>query len=146
MEQGRFRRDLYYRLNVARLHLPPLRERRSDIPHLVERLYAQIHACPAGHTIPHGVVEQLSNRDLPGNIRELRSLVERVAAGLSLDEPSVMSEPAGPTATTLAAVERDLILSCLDRNNGNVGRVAEELSIPRSTLYRKLAQYRENQG
>ncbi|KAB2674573.1 sigma-54-dependent Fis family transcriptional regulator [Brucella tritici] len=146
MEQGRFRRDLYYRLNVARLHLPPLRERRSDIPHLVERLYAQIHACPAGHTIPHGVIEQLSNRDLPGNIRELRSLVERVAAGLSLDEPSVMAEPAGPTATTLAAVERDLILSCLDRNNGNVGRVAEELSIPRSTLYRKLAQYRESQG
>ena len=141
MAQGRFRSDLYYRLNVARLHLPPLRDRRADIPYLVERLHAQIHGRAAGQSMPRAVVEQLMIRDLPGNIRELRSLVERAAAGLSLEEPMASAPMAHPT-TTLAAVERDLILTCLDRNDGNVGRVAEELSIPRSTLYRKLAAYR----
>lgn len=143
MAQGRFRRDLFYRLNVARLHLPPLRERRADIPHLVERLHAQIHGSVAGQSIPRSVVAQLMTRELPGNIRELRSLVERAAAGLSLDEPTLTATPSAPPATTLSAVERDLILSCLERHNGNVGQVAEELSIPRSTLYRKLASYRD---
>lgn len=140
--QGRFRRDLYYRLNVARLHLPPLRQRRADIPHLVERLHAQIHGSNAGQTLQRTIIEQLMCRELPGNIRELRSLVERAAAGLSLDEPQDSFTPIALPATTLAAVERDLILTCVERNKGNVGRVAEELSIPRSTLYRKLASYR----
>lgn len=144
MAQGRFRSDLYYRLNVARLHLPPLRERRGDIPHLIERLHAQIHGRNAGSSLSSEVVAQLTAHDLPGNIRELRSLVERAATGLSLTEPNTITGTAAPPATTLAAIERDLILGCLERHNGNVGKAAEDLSIPRSTLYRKLASYREN--
>jgi sigma-54 dependent transcriptional regulator, acetoin dehydrogenase operon transcriptional activator AcoR len=143
MDQGRFRRDLYYRLNVASLHLPPLRERREDIPFLIERLYAQVHGSVAGESIPRPVVDQLMARELPGNIRELRSLLERAAAGLSLDEPTLAPAPNDPPATTLSAVERSLILTCLERHKGNVDRAAEELSIPRSTLYRKLASFRE---
>jgi two-component system C4-dicarboxylate transport response regulator DctD len=146
MAQGRFRNDLYYRLNVARLHLPPLRERRSDIPHLVERLHAQIHGSNAGHGLSRSLVEQLTELELPGNIRELRSLVERATAGLSIEEPQMTGNSGPAPTTTLAAIERDLILGCLDRHSGNVGQVAEELSIPRSTLYRKLAGYRDEGG
>jgi DNA-binding NtrC family response regulator len=135
-----FRSDLYYRLAVARLHIPPLRERRGDIPFLAERIDAQIRKSEHSRPLDRVVIDELMKQDLPGNIRELKAKIERHAAGLPLgsDEtphPSVQ-------VTSLAGMEREIILNALERHGGSVSRVAEELSIPQSTLYRKLAKYR----
>lgn len=141
MDEGRFRSDLYYRLNVARLHLAPLRERRTDIPPLAERIYAQIRKSEQARPLDQSAIDHLMAQDLPGNIRELRAKVERYIAGLPIDDKNG-AKKSSSSAGTLAGIERDTILGALARNKGNVNSVSEELSIPRSTLYRKLAGYR----
>ncbi|PSJ44668.1 sigma-54-dependent transcriptional regulator [Zobellella taiwanensis] len=140
-EAGLFRPDLYFRLNVVTLALPPLRERRVDIPllflHFVEQARIQYHrdAPPPSDAL----LQQLIQRDWPGNVRELRHAAEQYVLG-------VLSEPADETASTLpsqlAALERQLILTAMARAEGNVALAAERLGIPRKTLYDKLARYR----
>jgi len=143
LNQRRFRADLYYRLNVARLHLPALRERRGDIPFLAERMYAQIRKSENSRLLDRAAIDRLMIQDLPGNVRELKTKVERYVAGLPIDDEGVSRhEPAGP-ALTLPGIQRNLILSALSRHSGNISKVSEELCIPKSTLYRKIARYRE---
>jgi DNA-binding NtrC family response regulator len=155
ISQGAFREDLFYRLNVIHLPLPPLRERRDDIPALAEHFLVR-SAEKLGRTLrlSPGALERLLRYPWPGNVRELENAIERaailartetveaddlpphVAAGLQLG-PS----PSLPRQVTLADAERAHILQTLERVGGNPGRAAEALGIGRTTLWRKLKEY-----
>ena len=152
---GSFREDLFYRLNVIEVRLPPLRERREDIPVLAEHFMAQ-EAGKLGRVVRLSAeaVERLLRYPWPGNVRELENAVERaailtrgetvtpddlpphVAAALTLG-PS----PALPRQTTLADAERCHILTTLERVGRNQSAAAEALGIGRTTLWRKLKEY-----
>jgi DNA-binding NtrC family response regulator len=153
---GRFRSDLYYRLNVISIHLPPLRSRREDIPilaeHFLHRIAAQRDEAP--RHIDAGALEALQEYQWPGNVRELENALERAvilsAGSIGLDvlpervtqrksEPLITARtPANPT---LEAVERAYIMWVLQSEGGNKSRAAEVLGIDPSTLYRKLSRY-----
>ena len=156
---GRFRADLYYRLNVVGFNLPPLRERIEGIAHLANSFLAEFgrRAGRLGLTIAPEAIRALEAHSWPGNIRELRNVIERAVAlsdGPTIqveDLPDAFRDP-GPTVTlklerstsqpTLAAskdeVERVQIAAALERNGNNRLRAAAELGISRMTLYKKL--------
>ena len=156
IRRGTFRSDLYYRLNVIALHLPPLREREDDIALLAEFFLRRL-AEDTGQEIELSVeaVEALQRYDWPGNVRELENALERAAiltkgATIALDSlPSRIVEPApAPLISdrpapnpTLELVERAYILWVLQAEGGNKARAAEVLGIDPSTLYRKLSRY-----
>jgi DNA-binding NtrC family response regulator len=150
VREGRFREDLCYRLSTVTLELPPLRERKGDIPllalHFLERL--------AGHgkrTLSPGALCALQAYSWPGNVRELRMVVERAAmlgAGEVLepdDLPLEVREPgcaALRPGLTLEEMERQYIVAMLRRNEGHRGRTARDLGIDPKTLYNKLGPER----
>ncbi len=152
---GRFRDDLYYRLNVVAIHLPPLRERPEDIPLLarsfLERLSHELGK--EAEDLSEGALKALLGHRWPGNVRELENAVERAlvtAKGRILTEEDFaflrpVSEAAPgwtvPTHLPLADVERTVIAATLRRNEGNVKETAAVLGIDRSTLYDKLKKY-----
>jgi len=151
---GRFRKDLYYRLRVVELTVPPLRERREDIVPLA-RVFLVDAARQMGRTAPGlgaEVADQLQRYDWPGNVRELRNAMERVVA-LSVgarveledlpEDVRVALPASSPTGQvrTLEELEREYILAVLARNGGNRTRTAQELGIGATTLYRKLKGY-----
>jgi DNA-binding NtrC family response regulator len=153
--QGSFREDLFYRLNVIQMTLPPLRDRREDIPALAEHFLARA-AVKLGRTLrlSPGALERVLRYPWPGNVRELENAIERaailartevveaddlpphVSAGLQLG-PS----PALPRQITLAEAERTHILQTLERFGRNHSGAAEALGIGRTTLWRKLKEY-----
>jgi DNA-binding NtrC family response regulator len=156
---GRFREDLYYRLCVVPLHLPPLRSRRGDILPIAEhflRLYS-----PRGQTVrlTSAAVDRLQHHAWPGNIRELRNVVHRAlllrkgtaieSSDLSFDQETnretgitVPELPAGMTLEQmLERLERQIIETALRRYNNNRERVARELGVARSTLFKRLKQW-----
>ena len=154
---GRFRSDLYYRLNVIAVHLPPLRQRAEDIPILAEHFLARIAELrnEPPRTLAPSAKEALQEYAWPGNVRELENALER-AAILSPDgEIEVVSLPERvterraeplvsthtPANPTLEVVERAYITWVLQSEGGNKSRAAEILGIDPSTLYRKLARY-----
>ncbi|WP_437973818.1 sigma 54-interacting transcriptional regulator [Sorangium sp. So ce295] len=158
---GRFRRDLYYRLRVIEIRLPPLRERREDVLPLARALLAaasrRLDRPVAGFTPEaEGALER---HGWPGNVRELENAVEHavalarggVAALDDLPDDVRGAAPAGggveePAARTLEGVERRAILAALERHGGNQARAAAELGIGASTLYRKLRRYARGAG
>jgi DNA-binding NtrC family response regulator len=156
--EGEFREDLYYRLNVIPVHVPPLRDRREDIPLLVTH-FLERYAPGRGMQMSQGAMRALMAFAWPGNVRQLENAVERaVALSAGRNEVDVQDLPpdlhAGPEQTTtpfvdfpdagldlpayLAAIERDLIRRSLDRTGGNRNRAAELLRIKRTTLVEKL--------
>ncbi len=151
---GRFRKDLYYRLNVVGLHMPSLRDRRDDILPLARVLLAEAALRlkrPVTGLSPRAA-DQLLRYDWPGNIRELQNAMERAVAlsrvtRTNLDDlpEEVRQALAIPTASgvvkALDDVEKDYIMAVLDRNGGNQTRTAEQLGIGSATLYRKLKSY-----
>ncbi|HJV24523.1 MAG TPA: sigma-54 dependent transcriptional regulator [Aromatoleum sp.] len=144
-EQGRFRADLFYRLNVAVLQLPPLRERKEDIPLLMAHFLseaAQRFKLPAP---TWGAVDVLrwQAHDWPGNVRELKNTAERICLGLSDGLSAKEGEDGGPPGlvSQLEQAERGFIRSALKVSQGNVARASELLKLPRKTLYDKLARY-----
>ena len=167
IEKGTFRDDLYYRLNVVPITVPPLRERREDIPLLI-RHFMKVHAEEQGLRVKEVSPEAMSvfqQYDWPGNIRELRNLIERLmimVPGLVIDTAhtglSLQARPAGSTSspsTTSAvnplftqsydslrdarnAFEKDYISRKLREHHWNISRTAEELKIERSHLHRKI--------
>jgi two-component system nitrogen regulation response regulator NtrX len=152
---GRFREDLFHRLNVVRLTLPPLRERKEDIPVLARHFLKEFSSQYSRRTkeIADEALEVLTRYSWPGNVRELRNVIERIVIMNPTVQrlerkhlPSVLYREGSRRSlgdfTTLhqarAAYERDYILKKLDENNGNVSRTAEVLGLERSHLYRKM--------
>ena len=151
---GRFRQDLYYRLRVIELRVPPLRERREDVLPLARMLLAEASARMGRKvtSLSPAVADQLLRYPWPGNVRELGNAVERAVAlceGARVEVEDLPEEvrAAPPSALPeggvepLDAVERRYILDVLRRNDGNRARTAEQLDIGLATLYRKLKQY-----
>jgi DNA-binding NtrC family response regulator len=154
--EGRFRDDLFYRLNVINIRIPPLRSRREDIPLLIrsflERLSPELRKEVTD--ISEDALRVLLDHDWPGNVRELENAVERAIvtcksgvlevedfAFLRRQTPEKQSWVAPPDLT-LRDVEREVILAAVRRTQGNIKKAAELLGIDRSTLYDKLKKYK----
>jgi two-component system response regulator HydG len=150
----RFREDLYYRLKVVKLHIPPLRERLDDLRGLaeafLERLTARMGRAIDGFS--GTALERILEYQWPGNIRELENAIESacaLATGLLIDIEDLPEElhrrPAFASASAvtrpLRDVEREYILAALQRNGGNKAQTAEQLCIATATLFRKLKEY-----
>jgi transcriptional regulator with GAF, ATPase, and Fis domain len=147
IRQGRFREDLYYRLNVFPIRLPPLHERAEDIPALVWVFLEQFNARMGKRItqVPRKTMESLQRRPWRGNIRELRNVIEHGAiltTGSTLRIPLVdESEQVAAAPRTLAAAERELILQALDRAGGRIKGAkgaAAELGLNPATLYGRM--------
>src|ERR1700726_1644084 len=157
--KGELRQDLYFRLNVFHIHLPPLRERKEDIPLLVEHMLRDINAKHARHMrgVNPEVLEMFAGYSWPGNVRELRNVLERAAIVSDRDLIGRVHLPAEfghalatgasdltslrfPLGTTVEAVERELIVQTLASTN-NKTRAAELLGISLKTLHNKLKEY-----
>jgi two-component system nitrogen regulation response regulator NtrX len=157
---GRFREDLYFRLNVIPIFVPPLRDRQEDIPALAEHFMAGF-AREYGRrlkTLDPGAVAALQEYPWPGNVRELRNVIERLIIMVPGDliaahdlvflespfapEGAPAASDAEPGGVTLHAArarfERDFILRTLAAQQGNISRTAEVLGVERSNLYRKM--------
>lgn len=147
-DQGKFRADLYYRLSVVTLPLPPLRDRREDIPMLFEHFALQAtarHQRPLPS--PDGTrMRQLMAYDWPGNVRELRNVTDRCVLGIENGFPPFAAAVADnghplPLAQSVEAFERSLIAEAWRRNGGSLARTAEDLQTPKTTLHDKLRKY-----
>ncbi|MEH3084947.1 MAG: sigma-54 dependent transcriptional regulator [Xylophilus ampelinus] len=139
-----FRSDLYYRLNVAVLRIPSLRERREDVPLLFAH-FAQLAAARHGLDVPAldpSRMQRLIAHDWPGNVRELRNAAERHVLGLQDDDPAGAG-PAGPQtlAQQLDRVEKALIEQALRQHHGRPAQVCEALGLARKTFYDKVARH-----
>jgi two-component system C4-dicarboxylate transport response regulator DctD len=139
---GRFREDLAYRLNIAELRLPPLRERREDIPLLFGHFSRQA-AERMGRRAPTLTGDQLSHllsHDWPGNVRELANAAERQVLGL--DNPASVDMPAGKSlAAQQEAFEAHCLGAALSRHHGDIKAVLNELQLPRRTLNEKMQRH-----
>jgi transcriptional regulator with PAS, ATPase and Fis domain len=159
IKEGRFRQDLYYRLNVIRIDLPPLRERSEDIPLLVDHFITKFsnQSKRTLNGIRPEAVAALMNYPWPGNIRELEHTIERTVLlgkealiGLQ-DLPAHIVSNAGAAAPlteavdkgyTLRDLEREYIRKVLENTAGNKTEAAKVLGVDRTTLYRKLEEYK----
>jgi len=175
MQQGLFREDLYYRLNVVKIEVPGLRERREDIPLLVEHFIRRFNLRKGKNisSISPAALRYLMDYDFPGNVRELeniieyafvvcqgeeifpehlpREIVERSPDGKKTaedenGEQGRWQNKEGKDKKRLAEYEREAILEALRRYQGNRGRAAAALGISRSTLWRKLKRYRASEN
>ena len=144
---GRFRADLYHRLNVAGLTLPPLRERPSDIPLLAEHLLGDIAGTAPPSQIAPDVLDIFMRYGWPGNVRELRNCLARMALLATDDVLGVEQLPASmqdedltsdSSASTIRGAERLMVLAAIRREGGNISRAARSLGIARTTLYRHI--------
>lgn len=152
MAEGKFRQDLYYRINVVKLKLPPLRDKKEDIPLLVEHFIARFNRLRNKNIT--GVTDQvlacLLAHDYPGNVRELENTIEHcfVLCSSGMIEKKHLPEafrtsvsadlPKSGGPTSLKQMEKILIADALRRNNGNCTAAARELGVHRSTLFRKM--------
>lgn len=137
---GTFRDDLLYRLNVVTLRMPPLSERREDIPGLFQILLAGAsarHNRPVPSLTPEDLAE-LARADWPGNVRELRNAAERAILGLGSGPDTA---PTGRLSDQMAAHERGLIAAALAANNGSAKATYEALGISRKALYEKMQKH-----
>ena len=155
VREGEFREDLYYRLNVVNVHVPPLRSRREDIPlltrHFIARLSVELGLDVRG--IGEDALKILMDYEWPGNVRELENAVERAMVTTSSLEltgedfdfvraAQVSRNWSVPTDRTLAEIEQEVIPAVLDRTGGNVKEAASILGIDRSTLYEKIRRFK----
>ena len=161
IEESRFREDLFYRLNVVPVHVPPLRERREDIPLLVRHFTNQManrERIPT-RSFTEGAVDLLARRDWPGNVRELRNTVERLlilSAGDTVTEADVMLLTVGGGAVSglnldglghmtfqefRDQAERAFLLQRLRDHEWNVSETARSIDMPRSNLYKKIERF-----
>jgi DNA-binding NtrC family response regulator len=155
---GRFREDLFYRLNVLGIDLPPLGDRREDIPELVEHFLTTRQVGPTRSRIQPEALGVLRRYDWPGNVRELANVIERAQILaedhlITVDDlPDALAEspPAAPAGDEdpdhLRAVERRHVLTILERGHGNKVRAARALGISRKALYRLIAKYQLEGG
>ncbi|MBI5115550.1 sigma-54-dependent Fis family transcriptional regulator [Candidatus Poribacteria bacterium] len=150
VESGLFRSDLYYRLNVFTIRIPPLRERRDDIPSLAEHFLRKYSQTTNKHieSIAPEALERMMNYPWPGNVRELENAIERAVVVCKSNAIQVGHLPMSTVETprvsaekTLDAVEREHIRSTLAETDWNISQAARFLNIDRVTLYRKIKKY-----
>jgi two-component system response regulator HydG len=155
VRDGKFRDDLYYRLNVVTMYLPPLRERREDIPllvrHFLERTGNELRKEVS--EVSEGGLSILMQYDWPGNVRELENAIERAIITcktkiLAEEDFAFLGHGSGghqsweiPKNMTLDEVEKQVIVSTLQRTQGNIKEAASLLGIDRSTLYDRIKKY-----
>jgi DNA-binding NtrC family response regulator len=169
--RGTFRQDLYYRLNIVSLRLPALRDRKVDIPELIDHFLRRFSA---DHRLTPSTLDAMMKYDWPGNVRELQNSIERmvalntgpwlhvgdlpsalqnngsaeptlasaVAAGSETASLPLLHAPPRPSGLFLATVEKETILKALAATHGDRGKAAQLLGIGRTTLYRKLKEYK----
>jgi DNA-binding NtrC family response regulator len=151
LEQGTFREDLYYRLNVVPMNIPPLRERKEDIPYLVDHFVKKF-----GGEISEGALERLVSYHWPGNVRELENVIERsillakgprveaddikIESGIGRARPAFSAEAFLPEGMTLDQYEQSIIREALKRANGNKSQAARLLGLTRNALRYRLTQ------
>jgi DNA-binding NtrC family response regulator len=155
IEKARFRADLYDRLNVVPIEVPPLRERKEDIPQLVAHFLEQACAQNGKRTaqVAQAALSLLMQHDWPGNVRELKNTIERMvifAAGPSITEDEVQAALPGVKAVRgryqrgaalkdlVASAEREIVLAALEANGSHIANTARELGLERSHLYKKM--------
>jgi two-component system, NtrC family, response regulator AtoC len=156
--RGNFRKDLFFRLNVVAIHLPALRERRSDIPMLVH-WFLDRYAPGSSIQLTSAAMKSLLQYDWPGNVRELENCIERavalgdrrtidvsdlpasIASGSALLEPAAVSSDNGFNSTDLEDIERSTIQRVFEQVKGDKAMAGRMLGISRATLYRKLKRY-----
>ena len=158
IQDGSFRQDLFYRINVVQINVPPLRDRKCDIPLLANHFVKRFtdHRAGTAHTISDETMERLLVYDWPGNVRELEHAIQRAIAlsskvALKIDDllPEVMHPPKHLAAkdcnalAPLAEIERVTILRAIQTANGDIPAAARLLSMGKTTIYRKLKLYRE---
>jgi len=154
IKRGTFRKELYFRLNVVCIRLPPLRERREDVPGLVRFFLAKHKANLAGITsVSDDVMARLMNYDWPGNVRELENCIQRALALGTAPEIRVVDLPSNllysvgqprhnaAALATLQELEQRAILQALEATKGDRLRAAKLLGIGKTTIYRKLKEY-----
>ena len=147
--EGKFRPDLYFRLNVGRIHLPPLRERKEDIPALIdfyiEDLNLRFEKRVEG--LAGGVMDLLLRYSWPGNIRELKNVLEAAYVQIPSGQRCALGLPDSfrkyllNSVITLPQNERDQLVSTLAATNWNKSATAQKMHLSRMTLYRKMAKY-----
>jgi two-component system nitrogen regulation response regulator NtrX len=163
IEDGNFREDLYYRLNVIPIHVPPLRERREDIPLLVTH-FLQEFSLENGRrikTFARDAIDLLMSYAWPGNIRELKNVIERLVIMVSSDvitaehipgsilgggrrrplSDFTINGPWKPLKDARNAFEKTYILQCLKAHNNNITKTAQTLGIERTYLHKKIRMY-----
>jgi two-component system nitrogen regulation response regulator NtrX len=161
ISSGRFREDLFYRLNVVPIHVPSLRERREDIPALVQHFVRELSggAGVAGKSFDPGAIERLQQRVWPGNVRELRNAIERLlilapgrvvsardvsrllGEGATSEVVESVSVPAGTFESFKQDAEKSFLAAKLKEHDWNVAETARALRMPRSNLYKKIERY-----
>jgi sigma-54 dependent transcriptional regulator, acetoin dehydrogenase operon transcriptional activator AcoR len=154
IQQGTFREDLFFRLNVISIEMPPLRERKSDIPALTKHFIEEIsleNQLPPVFPNEEGM-EVLINYDWLGNIRELRNILEWMMLFCqapdtpteliknNLGDKSKIDVP-GSETETVNEVEKELLIRTLNKERGNISRAAKSLAISRNSIYRKMKKY-----
>lgn len=154
--EGKFRQDLFYRLNVVDIHLPPLRERPEDLPLLIQHFVERSNQPARAQRLSAEALRQLLNYPWPGNVRELENTIERALVLCRTEEISPADLPAHMTGNrpqvsnlqdalfrrrSLADVEREYIVLALEFTEGRKKEAADLLGIDRKTLYRKLEEY-----
>ena len=159
MRRREFREDLFFRINVVRLKIPPLRERREDVPLLIDHFIGQINLRQSKQVkkVSRSALRILLNHEFPGNVRELENVIEHamiLTKGIEIQPRHLPSYLAGrgleqlvpkeqrQGLAVLDQVERDLIARALERNRGETAEAAKELGIHRSTLWRKMKRLR----
>ena len=160
MHRREFREDLFFRINVIRLTIPPLRERREDIPLLLDHFIERINLKQSKQIkkVSSSALKTLFDYDFPGNVRELENIIEHatiLTKGIEIQSrhlPSYLARkhevssapaslPEGENMSVLDNVERDLIVRALERHRGRCAAAAKELGVHRSTLWRKIKRY-----
>jgi transcriptional regulator with PAS, ATPase and Fis domain len=145
--EDKFRKDLYFRLNVGRVHLPPLRERKCDIPALVDHYTKEFNTRfgASVNRVSHEALDRLLDYPWPGNIRELKNVIESVFVSRPASEITMADLPDWFCKRALAPAsprsEADRLLIALRECNWNKSAAAEKLNWSRMTLYRKMAKY-----
>ena len=141
---SQFRSDLYYRLNVVTLELPPLRERREDILQLFEYFLQQssLRFDRAAPELDNQTLSSLMSHDWPGNVRELRNVAERFALGLpAFKKPGSNAAQGLGFSEAVEAFERNLLNDALQRSGGNLTQASQELGMAKTTLFDKVKKY-----
>lgn len=154
VDAGVFRSDLYYRLNVHRIHMPPLRDRGGDLRLLVDHFISKYGPTNGIERCGEAAWSMLSSYSYPGNVRQLEHIIQRavaIARGPELasddlpEEVVATPQPAPPRESTVAAAreraDRETIIATLARNAGEIGAAARELQISRTTMWRLMKKY-----